>query len=290
MKATAVGAYLISSLLGGCRCDPEPVPTPITADHDCEKVPTCAKGEHAERGFCVPECRERGGEGCACQVDGTCSLSGDEPLSCIANVCRKERAAPAGRLSGSCSDSVPCAGELRCLSGECQAPDCPAGNRGCACGPYGSCGTYAGQVMRCTPDKVCAIAECTAKPNRRLPAGASCTSAASCEDGLTCRGGRCLLAEASLSVSGNQARACDIVVEAASSSKIESVTFTQRVRGESLARAPHTALSFFALDKGALTGTAARLEYRAGKSPELLQQTCYDSDGNVLAAAQVKLQ
>ena len=144
--------------------------------------------------------------------------------------------------------------------------------------------------MRCTLDEVCEIAECIHRPDTKLPAGASCRESASCDEGLVCRGGRCLLAQATLRVVDVQARACDLILEAADASRLEGVTFTRRIRGEAVSRAPLMALAFFALDDESLAGAVARLEYRAGQAPQVLQETCYDIDGNVVAGTHVSLQ
>jgi hypothetical protein len=290
MKASFLGAFLLVGFTAGCSCDPDPDPAPPRAAHDCQEPPACAAGERVELGFCVPKCRERGAEGCACHVDGSCSLLDDEPLSCVANVCVKGKPRAPGQLGGSCTAAEPCSGELRCVAGECQVSHCSTGQRGCACGPYGTCDAYAGRPMRCSADNTCAIAECVAKPNGKLPAGARCRNAASCETGLSCRAGTCLLAEATLSVSGASARACDVVLEAANGGKFEGFSFAKQVRGEAFSRSSQAALSFFTSSEGALKGTAARLEYRAGLPPALLQQTCYDADGKALAGTQVSLQ
>lgn len=289
MKAGLLLLLWLGSFATGCSCNPDPPRPPDGAVHDCEKPPACAPGEEVELGFCVPKCHEAGAEGCACHPDGSCSLLEQEPLSCIANICVKRKAPAAGELGGGCTTEERCAGELRCVAGECQTPDCPAGRRGCACGPYGACDTYAGRAMRCTTDDVCAIAECVAPTGSKRPAGASCRDATSCEAGLTCRAGSCLLAEATLSVTAGSARACDVVLEAANGGKFETITFAKQVRGEAFARAPQAALSFFTLGEGALQGTSARLEYRAGLPPELLQHSCYDADGATLAGARVSL-
>lgn len=278
----------------GCSCNssdrPAPPDTSSHSAHNCSAPPTCASGTHLDLGFCVPDCDATGTENCPCHSDGTCTPVDNTPLTCLSNVCQKSTPPAVGSLGATCSPTQACDPSLRCVSGQCQKPDCPSGQLGCPCGPYGSCAPYAGQATRCAADHLCAIPECVVAEGARKPAGAACATPDECVDGLTCRNSKCLLPEATLKIASAEARACDVVLEGAKGSRPQAPRFAASVRGESHSRSPHLALSFVSATRTSFGGAVARLEYLGTQPPAVVKQTCFDEAGNPIQDPLVSLE
>ena len=256
----------------------------------CLPSATCDAGLGCAQGFCVPQNCALGDEGCACQLDGTCTLTNDVPLSCLGNICQNAPPSAAGTLGGACDVQTPCqtaAGQPTvCMDGVCEIPGCPSGALGCPCGAYGARVQKPGLLPRCFAG-VCTVANC--QPGS---VGCACDPSGACLGGAICDSGLCRGDQRTLVVSTNPAvRACDLTIKGSDTGVIDSVRFLASVRGKALLGDRLVTLAFAAYTQLAPPAAIATLSSRApARAWTLVAATCVDTEGNPVAPHGILLQ
>ncbi len=195
-----------------------------------------------------------GQEGCACTTAGTCDATDAD-----------------GNALG-CSANV-------CV-------ECTAGDTGCACAAGGLCSDPSDE---CSEQNICRPAtDCTGE------VGCECYPDNTCDGALTCIGGLCTVENGVfISLSGGDARACDLLITA--DRNVDDVVFVAGVRGRMRTRNETTALALIRTEDTALSGVVATVVFEGSDEATAddissVAATCYDrlgqSDDGVTAEVQ----
>jgi hypothetical protein len=232
-----------------------------------------------------------GTEGCPCLADSTCTQpGGDVVLACVSDVCQRVDAPDPGELNGACDETIACSTyegqQLDCIEGTCQLPDCLSGLVGCPCAALATCDDPTVDGEACV-DGICQVAGC--EPGSL---GCACGEGGACNAGLECVADICRSADGVwLTVGDPAVRACDVLL-AANGGRVGLVTFEATVLGETMSRAPRTAVSFSGRADATLVGDVARIELLdtvAGAAVTVESATCYDSLGQAITGSPVSV-
>lgn len=190
-----------------------------------------------------------------------------------------------GTLDCACDGEV-CGAGLVCSDGMCTTdPECVPGDSFCPCADDGTCneaGDVCGNDNICRPDEGCAG-----------ELGCACDGGDTCDDGLACIDGVCVTpVGGALTVTGGDARACDVVFESGGRF-IEDVAFPDGIVGTMRTRTGRTALAFYGIADDALSGSVATVVFVGPEDEpsavEGLTATCYDRAGQPLDDVTVEL-
>ncbi len=162
-------------------------------------------------------------------------------------------------------------------------PDCTAGTAGCECGAGSECATG----LVCNSSNMCEAEACTpGETGCECATGDTCTSSSdectagvcgprtscegelgcacdggSCDTGLTCEADVCTADNVVLiSLSGGDARACDLVVET-TGRKVADISFPAGYRGKMRTRDLKTAIAVIRTADTAIDGVTAALVF-----------------------------
>jgi len=121
----------------------------------------------------------------------------------------------------------------------------------------------------------------------------ACTSSGTCDDGLVCEANVCVTEVVTptcdtancleLTLSGGDARACDVLVTT-TGRKVAEVVYPEGSRGAMRTRDLRTAVSVIATSDAALTGVVAKVVFEgdaavADTEASVARATCYDKTG-----------
>jgi hypothetical protein len=182
-----------------------------------------------------------------------------------------------GREGCPCSAGGACLGSLQCIDTRCVPPDgCEAGRTGCDCADDETCESSADECVQglCLPRSAC-----------RGELGCACDESGACDEGLRCDAGACRVRNGlTLTFSGGDARACDILLVRDGDRALAEVVFAAGFRGQLRHRGERTAIALVRTLDEPLTGTAATLlfEGNGAAAPALVptvEATCYDRLG-----------
>lgn len=152
----------------------------------------------------------------------------------------------------------------------------------CPCARDGAC---EGGSLSCLANR-CVQTNCTVGEAGCLCSEGTCLNGAECRLSV-CRSPDSVSVEVS---SGTNVRACDVVLTIPAVARA-SVTFVERVRGQSLQRSGALALSFIQPpvigNPPGLAGRVATVSTAGMGLPKLLRSECYDALGNTIQNVQI---
>lgn len=169
------------------------------------------------------------------------------------------------------------------------AETCVEGSLDCECGEAGACGSSPeGLPLQCNADGVCELVVCT--PGSLY---CQCAEGGGCDNGAECRDGLCVMPDSLLlSVNGEDARACDIVLSTSGKS-VRKVTYTDGAMGSEFARGGKLSISLIRRADSPFVEAPAVIDLGDSMSPsdiEVESVQCYDSKTAPIAETVVTLQ
>lgn len=188
----------------------------------------------------------------------------------------------AGEKDCECREGNLCDGELVCQNDLCVDASCTPGATGCACLSDDTCTS--------TSD-ACENDVCGPRTSCEGELGCACEDGA-CDAGLTCSNDLCTASNAVLlTVSGGDARACDVLVQT-TGRKVAEVTFPAGVRGKMRTRDLKTAVALIRTSDTALGGVVAAITFEgdepvADSEAGVATTQCYDRAGAPAAGVTV---
>lgn len=185
--------------------------------------------------------------------------------------------------AGACTGNGPDGQPLSCSAENVCVTQCTPGALGCVCDAKGECADAGDE---------CASNVCSPKSDCTGELACACNAGA-CGEGLLCEADVCTATNALLvTLSGGDARACDLKVTT-SSRRVVDVVFPAGVRGRSQMRDGVAAVSLIRTLDTPLAGTVAALVFEGADATDAslvseLKSTCYGRTGAADAAASAK--
>ena len=186
----------------------------------------------------------------------------------------EDTACTLGDLGCECAAGNECSGDLVCVEGVCEEDTgCTVGDTGCACASGDTCTDASDE---------CVAGTCQPRTECVGELGCACGEGDVCDAGLVCASDVCESADGTLiELSGGDARACDILVEAPGV-KIQDVVFPAGYRGRMRTRDDSTAIAVIRTEDSAMSGVVAALVFEdEGDADDVtsVSVTCYDRLG-----------